>query len=91
MVLKTSLGLILVGALCIYLAEYIGKVKLPLTDAIVSSLFQSVTCRTAGFNTLDIGRMSNVSLLFMLILMFVMSAGRPAPVPAASRLPPSAS
>ncbi|MBU0910304.1 MAG: potassium transporter TrkH [Proteobacteria bacterium] len=70
-VIKTSLALIVIGGLCIYLAEYIGKVQMPLTDAALSSLFQSVTCRTAGFNTLDIGRMSNVSLLFMLILMFI--------------------
>lgn len=70
-VINTSLMLILIGGLSIYVAEYIGKVQMPLTDAVVSSLFQSVTCRTAGFNTLDIGRMTNVSLLFMLILMFI--------------------
>jgi trk system potassium uptake protein TrkH len=70
-VIKTSLALIVIGGLCIYLVEYIGKVQMPLADAALSSLFQSVTCRTAGFNTLDIGRMTNVSLLFMLILMFI--------------------
>jgi trk system potassium uptake protein TrkH len=37
----------------------------------LTSLFQSVTCRTAGFNTLDIAHMTNVSLVIMLFLMFV--------------------
>ena len=40
-------------------------------DAILTSLFQSVTCRTAGFNTLDIAKMTNVSLVVMLFLMFI--------------------
>jgi len=70
-VMKTSLILILIGGLCLYLAEYIGNGQIPFADAVLSSFFQSVTCRTAGFNTLDIGGMTNVSLLFMLILMFI--------------------
>ena len=37
----------------------------------MTALFQSVTCRTAGFNTLDLARMTNVSLFFMIILMFI--------------------
>jgi trk system potassium uptake protein TrkH len=40
-------------------------------DAILTSLFQSVTCRTAGFNTLDIAKMTNVSLVVMLFLMLI--------------------
>ncbi len=70
-VIKTSLLLIVGGAISIYLSEYIGNARMPLADALLSSVFQSVTCRTAGFNTLDIGGMTNVSLLFMLILMFI--------------------
>ena len=71
-VVKTSLFLILTGALGIYLAEYIGYQRhLPAGEAVLSALFQSVTCRTAGFNTLDIGQMTNVSLSLMIILMFI--------------------
>jgi trk system potassium uptake protein TrkH len=71
-VMKTSLFLIVVGALVIYLAEFTGYHQdLPTGEAVLSALFQSVTCRTAGFNTLDIGRMTNVSLSLMIILMFI--------------------
>jgi trk system potassium uptake protein TrkH len=71
-VVKTSLFLILAGALGIYLAEYIGyRRHLPAGEAVLSALFQSVTCRTAGFNTLDISQLTNVSLSLMIILMFI--------------------
>jgi trk system potassium uptake protein TrkH len=71
-VVKTTLFLILVGALAIYLAEYVGyHQNLPTGEAVLSALFQSVTCRTAGFNTLEISRMTNVSLSLMVILMFI--------------------
>ena len=38
---------------------------------ILSALFQSVTCRTAGFNTVPIAHMSTVALVFMILLMFI--------------------
>jgi trk system potassium uptake protein len=34
------------------------------------ALFQSVTTRTAGFNTVDIGQLTNSTLLTMMVLMF---------------------
>lgn len=71
-VLKTSLLLILGGALFIFTAEYIMQPHVaPVPVEVLTSLFQSVTCRTAGFNTVDIGKMTNVSLLVMMFLMFV--------------------
>ncbi len=36
-----------------------------------SALFQSITARTAGFNTVDIGRLPLGSLLLLMVLMFV--------------------
>jgi trk system potassium uptake protein TrkH len=39
-----------------------------LQHTLLTTLFQSVTCRTAGFNTVDIGALSNVTLLFMIFL-----------------------
>jgi trk system potassium uptake protein len=38
---------------------------------ILNGLFQSVTSRTAGFNTIDIGAMSDQSLMLTSILMFI--------------------
>ncbi len=40
-------------------------------EGLVYAFFQSVTARTAGFNTIDIGAMTTSSLLFMIFLMFV--------------------
>ena len=71
-VIKTTVFLIVAGFLALLLAESFGTHKnIPLSEKILSALFQSVTCRTAGFNTLDIFHMTNVSLFFMMILMFI--------------------
>jgi trk system potassium uptake protein TrkH len=37
----------------------------------LGSLFQSVTARTAGFNTIDIGRLATPTLLVLVFLMFI--------------------
>ncbi len=71
-VIKTSLFLVGIGWLYLYFAEFIGYKKyLPFHEAALTSLFQSVTCRTAGFNTLDISSMTNASFVFMIFLMFI--------------------
>jgi len=71
-VLVTSAGLILGGAAVILGAEYmLAPGQFSPAEEILASLFQSVTCRTAGFNTLDIGNMTNISLLVMIFLMLV--------------------
>ncbi len=71
-VIKTTVFLILAGWFFIYFADYMNlKKAMPETEDLLASLFQSVTCRTAGFNTLDISSMTNSSLLFMILLMFI--------------------
>jgi trk system potassium uptake protein TrkH len=44
---------------------------LPWQTQVLASLFQAITPRTAGFNTVDIGMLTNESLLLMLALMFI--------------------
>jgi trk system potassium uptake protein len=44
---------------------------LPLGERLLASWFQSVTPRTAGFNTIDYGRVSSATLLVTIFLMFV--------------------
>lgn len=44
---------------------------LPLHERFLASLFQAVSPRTAGFNTIDIGAMAPASLFLLMILMFV--------------------
>lgn len=68
-VLRTTFLLIISGWGAIFLAEYTDAI--PLSRSALTALFQSVTCRTAGFNTVDIGSMTTISLLVMLILMFI--------------------
>ncbi len=71
-VVRTSMFLIIIGAVYIYFSEFVlFKSYLKTPEAILASLFQSVTCRTAGFNTLNIGDMTNASLIFMIFLMLV--------------------
>ena len=44
---------------------------LPLGEKVLAAYFQSVTTRTAGFNTIDIGAMTAPSLFVMMGLMFI--------------------
>lgn len=71
-VLSTSLFLIVGGAVAMFLAEIEGGA--PWGDwhlKLLASFFQSITCRTAGFNTVEISHLTNVTLVFMVFLMFV--------------------
>lgn len=43
-------------------------------EKVLSSLFQSVTCRTAGFNTIDLPGMHSISKLVCIFLMFIGAA-----------------
>jgi len=64
--------LILVGAGAIFVLEWPGALgEAPWGQRVLVSLFQSVTARTAGFNTIDLGLLSNASLLILVSLMFI--------------------
>jgi Trk-type K+ transport system membrane component len=70
--LFTSLILIVAGALVFYAVEYKGAIKgYGIYGSVVSSIFQSVTCRTAGFNTVDFTRLGQPVVIFMMFLMFI--------------------
>ncbi len=72
LVLSTTLVLIVGGSLLIYVFESGRLLKgLPAGEKILASIFQSVTARTAGFNTLNIGALGGASVLILLALMFV--------------------
>jgi trk system potassium uptake protein TrkH len=47
---------------------------LSVPSKMLAAFFQSVTARTAGFNTLDFGKMANFTLLFTILLMFIGAA-----------------
>lgn len=68
----TSFVLVIVGAVLIYVIEYDRQFRdLSLTESIIQSFFQSVTTRTAGFNTTDIGTLSLSTLIVIITLMFI--------------------
>lgn len=76
-VVVTTLVLIAVGTVIILLLEWNNTLEGYSTpDKILLSLFQSVTTRTAGFNTVDTGAMGIPVILGMLILMLI--GGSPA-------------
>ena len=70
-VLLTTLALILSGILLFAFAE---RGRLPLSpwsaEYWLAALFQSITARTAGFNTVDIASLSTSTLAFLIFLMF---------------------
>ena len=68
LVLRTSLWLILVGWIVFFCIEARQD---GLFTALLQSLFQSVTARTAGFNTMDIGVMTDTSLFVLILFMVV--------------------
>lgn len=72
LVLVTTGILITAGALSFYFFERNHVVQnMSLQTQVLVSLFQSVTPRTAGFNTVDIGQLTNATLLMMIVLMFI--------------------
>lgn len=70
LVLVVTVGLLLSGTVFFYLLERIGE-----NDAggisIADAWFQSVTLRTAGFNTVEIGRLSPASKLLGIAMMVI--------------------
>jgi trk system potassium uptake protein TrkH len=65
-------ALIVAGAALIWLLEAGNSFEgLPFGEQLLASLFQSVTCRTAGFNTVDIAGLAPATLFVMIFLMFV--------------------
>ncbi len=64
--------LIVAGAFWIGLLEWNNALShLGLKGKILASLFQSVTPRTAGFNTVDISKMHEVTWFLLIVLMFI--------------------
>ena len=67
-VIVTSAILIAIPALLYFFHDF---AQLPLGERVFGSLFQAVTPRTAGFNTLDLNSMSKFGLAVMIILMLI--------------------
>lgn len=71
-VFAMSAGLIAVVALMLLILEWSASFsELPIADRFLAAVFQAVTLRTAGFNTVDIGAMRPATLLLSCAIMFV--------------------
>lgn len=67
-ILTTTALLIILPAVLFFLCNF---KELPFGKRLILSLFQSVTPRTAGFNTADISSMTDSSQAVMILLMFI--------------------
>lgn len=67
-ILITSAILIIVPALYFF---FFDLNNLPIKQRLLSSLFQSVTTRTAGFNTVDLTALQEPSVATMIVLMII--------------------
>lgn len=67
-ILSVTAFLVVIPAVYFFFFELSGY---PLRERILGSLFQSVTARTAGFNTVELTGMSEAGLAIMILLMLV--------------------
>jgi len=71
-VFSMSIALLIIGTICLFFAEHNRILQgMSLQDKILVSFFQSATARTAGFNSVDIGGLSNASIFSIICLMFI--------------------
>jgi potassium uptake TrkH family protein len=68
----TAIALIIFGMVIYYLLERDNTLAgLNILEAFITSFFQSVTTRTAGFNTVDFTKLEKPTLIMMMFLMFI--------------------
>lgn len=72
LVIITSSILIVTGFIVILIEELLHKSNnLPVGTNVLSALFQSVTARTAGFNTINLNYLSFASIFIIILLMVI--------------------
>ncbi len=72
MVLVTTAALLIGGMIAYFISEYNYSMRgFGVSRRLLASWFQSVTTRTAGFNTIDVSLLGSGSVLVSLILMFI--------------------
>ncbi len=71
-VLGWTAGLLLAGTVLIGILEWRGALAgLSWSERLAQAVFQSATCRTAGFNSLDLAALGPAVLFVMILLMFI--------------------
>lgn len=73
-IIRTTIFLIIIGTLLILFLEFNNPLtlkELTLSEKLIASIFQSVTPRTAGFSTLNIGYLTPATSVIIIALMFI--------------------
>ena len=71
-VLSMTIFLFFIGSIFFFFLEYNNEMAgMELGQRILASMFSSVTPRTAGFNTMDTGKMTDGSKLLTMFLMYI--------------------
>ena len=71
-VLITTTTLLLIGGVLFFLLEQNNVLKgMSISNKIINSIFQSITARTAGFNTVNFSQLTNATLFIFILLMFI--------------------
>lgn len=71
-ILNSTIILISLGTILFFISEYSNLLNsMSIFDKITNSWFQSVTTRTAGFNSLDLNSIQNVTYAFFVFLMII--------------------
>ena len=71
-VLGSTIVLIITGIVLLNIFEFPGILdNKNIENRIIIAYFQSVTARTAGFNTVNISRLTHSSLIILIMLMFI--------------------
>lgn len=75
-VLRMTALLLVAGMIGIYFLEWSGPEEIVtlgtgFSDRLANTWFQSVTCRTAGFNTVNFAELNPATKLFAIMLMFI--------------------
>ncbi len=77
LVLLVTAMLVISGAAIVFALEYNNSLTLgemSFGNKVLNSFFQSVTFRTAGFNTVDIGSFNPITKVFAIIFMYIGAA-----------------
>jgi potassium uptake TrkH family protein len=70
--ISTTAILIIFGTLFFFILEFNNSLKTePTLGKVAHAFFQAVTPRTAGFNTIDISKISITTTLFIMLLMWI--------------------
>jgi len=72
LVIFTTIILLVMGTFFLYIGESDNLLKnLSFKEKLLAAFFQSVTARTAGFNTIHIGSLTTFSSFLLILLMFI--------------------